>query len=94
VRVEWLRTAINNLDALAEYISRDNPDAAERTVAAIRSAVEDIERFPSSGRPGRISGTRELVVSGTPYIIPYRVRGDVVQLIRFFHGARKWPDQL
>ena len=94
MRVEWLRAAINNLDALAEYISRDNPVAAERTVAAIRSAVEDLERFPSLGRPGRISGTRELVVSGTPYIVPYRVRGDVVQLIRVFHAARKWPSHI
>jgi len=92
VRVEWLRAAINNLDALAEYIARDNPAPAERTVAAIRSAVETIERFPASGRPGRISGTRELVVSGTPYIVPYRVRGDVVQLIRVF-AARKWPSR-
>ena len=93
MRVEWLQAAINNLDALAEYISRDNRAAAERTVAAIHSAVRDLERFPSSGRPGRISGTRELVVSGTPYIVPYRVRGDVVQLIRIFHAARKWPSQ-
>ncbi len=93
MRVEWLRTAINNLDALAEYISRDNPAAAERTVVAIRSAVENLEQFPSSGRPGRISGTRELVVSGTPYIVPYRVRGDIVQLIRVFHAARKWPNR-
>ena len=93
MRVEWLRAAINNLDGLAEYISRDNPAAAERTVAAIRSAVEDLEHFPALGRPGRISGTRELVVSGTPYIVPYRVRGDVVQLIRVFHAARKWPSQ-
>ena len=93
MRVEWLRAAINNLDALAEYISRDNPAAAERTVAAIRSAIENRERFPSSGRPGRISDTRELVVSGTPYIVPYRVRGDVVQLIRVFHAARKWRSQ-
>jgi addiction module RelE/StbE family toxin len=91
VRVEWLRAAINNLDALAEYISRDNPAAAEKTVAAIRIAVEHLKRFPASGRPGRISGTRELVVSGTPYIVPYRVRGDVVQLIRVFHTSRKWP---
>ena len=91
MRVEWLRATINNLDALAEYISRDNPAAAERTVAAIRTAVEGLQRFPSSGRPGRISGTRELVVSGTPYIVPYRVRDDVVQLIRVFHAARKWP---
>jgi toxin ParE1/3/4 len=91
VRVEWLRAAIRNLDVLAEYISRHNPAAAERTVAAVRGAVENLERSPSSGRPGRVSGTRELVVSGTPYLVPYRVRGDVVQLIRVFHAARKWP---
>jgi len=91
VRVEWLRAALNNLDALAEYIARDNPAAAEKTVAAIRLAVENLDRFPALGRPGRISGTRELVVPGTPYIVPYRVRGDVVQLIRVFHAARKWP---
>lgn len=94
MRIEWLRAALNNLDALAEYIARDNPAAAEKTVAAIRLAVENLDQFPSLGRPGRISGTRELVVSGTPYIVPYRVRGDVVQLIRVFHAARKWPSQL
>ena len=93
MRVNWLRAARANLIAVSEYISQDNPDAAARTVAAIVRAVETLEHFPSLGRPGRISGTRELVVSGTPYIVPYRVRGDVVQLIRVFHAARKWPSQ-
>jgi toxin ParE1/3/4 len=93
VRVNWLRAARANLIAVSEYISQDNPDAAARTVAAIVKAAETLEHFPSLGRPGRISGTRELVVSGTPYIVPYRVRGDVVQLIRVFHAARKWPSQ-
>jgi toxin ParE1/3/4 len=93
VRVNWLRAARANLIAVSEYISQDNPDAAARTVAAIVRAVEALEHFPALGRPGRISGTRELVVTGTPYIVPYRVRGDVVQLIRVFHAARKWPSQ-
>jgi len=93
VRVNWLRAARGNLIAVSEYISQDNPDAAAKTVAAIVRAVEALEHFPALGRPGRISGTRELVVSGTPYIVPYRVRGDVVQLIRIFHAARKWPSQ-
>ncbi len=78
---------------MSEYISQDNPDAAARTVAAIVRAVEALEHFPALGRPGRIPGTRELVVSGTPYIVPYRVRGDVLQVIRVFHAARKWPGQ-
>jgi toxin ParE1/3/4 len=93
VRVKWLRAARANLVAVSEYISQDNPDAAARTVAAIVKAVETLEHFSSLGRPGRISGTRELVVSGTPYIVPYRVRGDVVQLMRVFHAARKWPSK-
>jgi toxin ParE1/3/4 len=93
VRVNWLRAERANLIAVSEYISQDNPDAAAKTVAAIVRAVEALEHFPALGRPGRISGTRELVVSGTPYIVPYRVRGDVVQLIRIFHAARKWPSQ-
>lgn len=91
MRVNWLRAARLNLIAVSEYISRDNPDAAARTVAAIVKALETLQHFPSAGRPGRIAGTRELVVSGTPYIVPYRVRGGVVQLIRVFHAARKWP---
>lgn len=94
MRVEWLQAALNKLDSLAEYIARDKRAAAERTVAAFRLAVDNLERFPSSGRPGRIDGTRELVVSGTPYIVPYRVRREVVQLIRIFHASRKWPSQL
>jgi toxin ParE1/3/4 len=93
VHVNWLRAARANLIAVSEFISQNNPDAAARTVAAIVRAVEALEHFPALGRPGRISGTRELVVSGTPYVVPYRVRGDAVQLIRVFHAARKWPSQ-
>jgi toxin ParE1/3/4 len=93
VRVKWLQAARANLIAVSEYITQDNPDAAARTVAAIVKAVETLEHFPSLGRPGRISGTRELVVSQTPYIIPYRVRGEVLEVLRVFHGARKWPNR-
>jgi toxin ParE1/3/4 len=93
VRVSWLQAARANLIAASEYIAQDDPIDAARTVATIVRAAETLGHFPSRGRPGRISGTRELVVPGTPYIIPYRVRGDVVQLIRVFHAARKWPSQ-
>lgn len=54
---------------------------------------ENLRRFPASGRPGRVLGTRELVVSRTPYIVPYRVRGDMVELLLVLHAARKWPSQ-
>ena len=94
MRVRWLRKALGNLDAEAEYIARDNPAAAARVVRAIDRAVGRLARYPALGRPGRVPGTRELVVPDTPYIIPYRVRHDRVEILRVFHAARRWPPKL
>ena len=80
MHVKWLEVALDSLIAEAEFILEDSTAAAERTVAAILGAAENLKRFPALGRPGRVAGTRELVVSGTPYIVPYRVRGDTVEL--------------
>ena len=91
MRVRWLRTARANLQVEAEYIAQDNPAAAENMLLKILQAVERLKTNPRLGRAGRVAGTRELVVSGTPYIIPYRVRGGCVEIIRVFHGARRWP---
>ncbi len=93
MRVRWLRTAIANLDAEAEYIAEDNPPAAGRVVQKILRAVDLLKKNPAMGRAGRVAGTRELVVAETPYIIPYRVRGDAVEILRVFHAARKWPER-
>lgn len=91
MRVRWLRVALANLDAEAEYIAQDNPAAAGRVVQRIFRAVNLLAENPAVGRAGRVAGTRELVVPNTPYIIPYRVRGDAVEILRVFHAARKWP---
>ena len=92
-RVRWLRTALRNLNAQAAYIATDNPEAAVRMVARVREAIERLARHPSLGRPGRVPGTRELVVSGTPFVIPYRVRSGRIEILRVFHGAQRWPDE-
>lgn len=91
MRVRWLRKALANLEAEADYIAQDNPAAANRIVQSVLHAVSLLRKNPALGRSGRVAGTRELVVSGTPYIVPYRVRGDTVEILRVFHGARKWP---
>jgi toxin ParE1/3/4 len=91
VVVRWVATALANLNSEAEYIAQDNPSAAAHTVELIINAVKQLERFPAIGRPGRVAGTRELVVLETPYIIPYRVRSGYVEVLRVFHGARRWP---
>lgn len=93
MHVKWLEVALDSLIAEAEYISQDSSAAADRTVVTILDAVEILKRFPASGRPGRVAGTRELMVSGSPYIVPYRVRDDTVELLLVFHAARKWPSR-
>lgn len=90
-KVRWLKKALENIEAEAEYIAQDNPAAAAAVVARIREAVSYLERYPSFGRAGRVPETRELVIPDTPYIVPYRVKGKTVEILRVFHASRRWP---
>ena len=92
METRWTRTALANLDALAAYVAQDDPRAAERLVRKIVASVRQLEDHPALGRPGRVPGTRELVVPGLPYIVPYRVKGRSLQLLRVLHAARRWPE--
>jgi toxin ParE1/3/4 len=89
MRVRWLRKALLNLDREAEYIAQDNPKAAAEFVLHLRDSALVLGEQPNLGRSGRISGTRELVVSKFPYILPYRVRNETVEILRVFHTSRK-----
>ena len=93
MRVRWLRTALRNLDDEASYIAIEDPVAARLVVERVVSAVAMLEQQPGVGRPGRVHGTRELLVSKTRYIVPYRVRGDVVEILRVFHTSRRLPQR-
>lgn len=92
--VRWLRRALENLDEEFAYIAKDDPEAAAPLVERIASSVERLKNHPASGRPGRLPNIRELIVAGLPYIVPYRVRGRAVEILRVHHGARKWPRYL
>jgi toxin ParE1/3/4 len=92
MKIVWSRRAIRHLIKLRDYIAQDNPDAAADIAARVLDAVEHPATFPSLGRTGRVAGTRELVVPETAYIIPYRIRGNRVELIAIFHGRQLWPN--
>lgn len=92
MNVIWTRPAARDLEAIQDYIARDNPVAANRLAQTVRQRVRSLADYPNIGRQGRVGGTRELVIGGTPYIVPYRVRGDRVEILAVFHGARKWPE--
>ena len=93
MRVRWLATALRNLEDEAEHVARDNPAAARAPVQRVSQAVDLLKENPALGRPGRIHATRELVVSGTPYLIPYRVRARLgrIEILRVFHTSRRPP---
>ncbi len=92
MRIRWLEAASRDLDRAAAYIARDDPGAASRAVLRVVGAVGHLAANPGMGRVGRVEGTRELVVSDTPFIVPYRVKNGLVEILRVFHHAQKWPE--
>ena len=90
--LKWLRRAERDLDQVEAYIAKDNPRAAVEMVLTIVAAVEQLDAFPGMGRVGRVEGTKELVVEGTPYIVPYRKQGNQLEILRVYHTARLWPE--
>ncbi len=85
--IRWLSSALAELAHIYEYIARDNSKAAARVFVQIRKATRQLATFPETGRPGHVAGTRELVVSGLPYVVVYRVTGDAVEILRVVHTS-------
>jgi toxin ParE1/3/4 len=93
LRIDYAARYFRRLEDVRERIAEDNPAAATRLVERIQTTVERLRDFPALGRPGRVSGTRELVIPGTSYIVPYRVAEEQIQILALIHGARRWPDR-
>ncbi len=93
-RLEWSGYALADRIAIFDYIEADSPRPAVAVDDRIREQVETLARFPQSGRQGRIKGTRELVISRTPYVVAYRIQEDTVRILRVLHGARRWPEDM
>lgn len=92
--IRWTVRAVRRLDQVGAHIARDDPRAAARVVARIVSGVEALSEQPAMGRVGRVPGTRELVFADVPYIVPYRVGMDTVEILTVMHTAQKWPEGL
>jgi toxin ParE1/3/4 len=94
MRLEWSAYALADRIAIFDYIEADSPQAAVAVDERIREQIEVLARFPQSGRKGRIEGTRELVISRSPYIVAYRIKGNTVRILRVLPGSRRWPDEM
>jgi toxin ParE1/3/4 len=94
MKIIWTAQALRDLLMVREHIEKDNKDAAARIAARLRASAKRLAIHPETGRPGRVGSTRELVVSGTPYILPYRIRQGRLEILAVIHGAQEWPEQL
>lgn len=91
MKVVWSAQALQHLESVRQYIAKDLDLNATLVAKRILESVELLQTQPGMGRPGRITGTRELVVQNTSYVIHYRVRRNVLELIAVFHGRQRWP---
>lgn len=94
MKIVWTDPARQDLRDIFEFIAEDNPKAARSLLAEIKERVCVLVNQPQLGRGGRVEGTRELVLTGTHYILPYRVKDQQIQILAVFHTSRKWPDDL
>lgn len=94
MRVEWRPLAQDDLIEIVRYVASESPKAAYEIHDRIQALISALAKHPRLGRPGRVRQTRELVVTGTPFLAAYRVEGDVVTVLRVLHGVRQWPRKL
>ena len=91
MQVRWTTAAASDLENIADYLFEKTPQNAARLIREICDAVFALRIYPNRGRPGKKSGTRELVLTALPYIVVYKVAGDVLHIARILHGAQQWP---
>ena len=91
MKVIWTELALQDIEEIWVYIAQDSRASATKTISKIRHATQRLIKHPETGRPGRAMGTRELVVPATPYILPYRMRGNVLEILAVMHGKQDYP---
>jgi len=90
-QIKFTQSAIKDLEAIREYIYENNKKAARTVVLHIIGQIETvIAANPGAGRAGRVFGTRELIITKYPYIVPYQVRENTIYILRVLHTSKKW----
>ena len=92
MQVQWTEKAKNRLEEIEAYVARESPAAAKNIILAIiKKTAAQLSKYPESGKPGRLTGTRELLFSDSPYLVVYTVRHNTLTILTIFHTARNFP---
>jgi len=90
--IVWTEQAVRQLDQAHDYIALSKGDeVAARIAMHIVASVQGLAAFPMSGRPGRVPGTRELIISNSPFIAAYTIDKTRIVILALYHGAQQWP---
>ncbi|MEM9220057.1 MAG: type II toxin-antitoxin system RelE/ParE family toxin [Cyanobacteria bacterium P01_F01_bin.150] len=92
MKIKWTKQAIADLNHAYDYIAETAPDTAQQIIERIDKSLQSLQQFPEMGRMGRVNQTRELVIPRTPFILPYRIRQNRIEILAVLHGSRRWPD--
>ena len=91
--IKWTEQATQQLDQAHDYIAfSNNRQVAARITTQIVNGVQQLAAFPMSGKAGRVPGTRELVISNTPFIAAYAIDKTDIVILAIYHGAQRWPE--
>lgn len=94
MRVNWTKSAINDLEIEANYLNRVSPSIEDSFLEDVESGIDLIKEYPELGRIGRVNQTRELILKKFQYILVYLVESSYIDIIRLLHTSRKWPNSL
>jgi len=91
MRIRWTQPATRDFSQICDYLSEHgSPGTARRVALSIFDGVTSLSQFPQQGQRGRKSGTRELILTGLPYLAVYRIGNEVVEVLRILHGSQNW----
>ncbi len=93
MKVRWTTPASQDFTAAGEWFAERDPGAARTMLGLVLEQVAMLADFPQLGHSGRVAGTRELVVAGTPFILAYQIRREGIAVVGFLHAKRKWPER-
>ena len=91
MQVQWTNKAKTRLEEIEAYIAQESPTTAKKLIfTIIKKTATQLSKYPDSGKPGRLMGTRELLFSDTPYLVVYTVRSNIVTVLTIFHTAKNF----